>query len=61
MNELVAFRSSTLPELVAAAGERAGVRFLQFFAANLRSPHTLRPYARGIPHRLSRQPRVPQP
>jgi hypothetical protein len=47
VNELVPFRSSTLPELVAAAGERAGMRFLEFFAANIRNPHTRRAYARA--------------
>ena len=29
-----------LPVLVASAGERAGMRFLEFFAANIRNPHT---------------------
>ena len=33
--------------LVAAAGERAGMRFLEFFAANIRNPHTRRAYARA--------------
>jgi site-specific recombinase XerC len=47
MNQLVPFRSSTLPELVAAAGERASMRFLEFFAANIRNPHTRRAYARA--------------
>jgi site-specific recombinase XerC len=36
-----------LPALVAAAGERAGMRFLEFFAANIRNPHTRRAYARA--------------
>jgi hypothetical protein len=40
MNQLVPLRSSALPELVAAAGERASMRFLEFFVANIRSPHT---------------------
>jgi len=31
MNQLVPLGSSTLPEFVAAAGERAGMRFLEFF------------------------------
>src|SRR5260370_6130179 len=44
MNQLVSLRSSTLPELVAAAGERASMRFLEFFAANIRNPHTRRAY-----------------
>ena len=47
MNELVSFRSSTLPELVAVAGERASMRFLEFFAANIRIPHTRRAYGRA--------------
>jgi hypothetical protein len=39
--------AATLPALVAAAGERAGMRFLEFFAANIRNPHTRRAYARA--------------
>src|SRR6202049_633741 len=38
---------ATVPTLVAAAGERAGMRFLEFFAANIRTPHTRRAYARA--------------
>jgi formate-dependent phosphoribosylglycinamide formyltransferase (GAR transformylase) len=34
-------------ELVAAAGERASIRFLEIFAANIRNPHTRRAYARA--------------
>ena len=37
----------TVPALVATAGERAGMRFLEFFAANIRNPHTRRAYARA--------------
>ena len=47
MNQLVSIASATLPALVAAAGERAGMRFLEFFAANIRNPHTRRAYARA--------------
>jgi site-specific recombinase XerC len=48
MNQLVPINSPTLlPALVAAAGERAGIRFLEFFAANIRNPHTRRAYARA--------------
>jgi len=47
VNEFVPFHSSTLPELVAAAGECSGMRFLEFFAANIRNPHTRRAYARA--------------
>jgi integrase/recombinase XerC len=32
--------------LVAVADERASMRFLEFFAANIRNPHTRRAYAR---------------
>jgi hypothetical protein len=40
--------SPTLPVLVAATGDRAGVRFLEFYAANIRNPHTRRAYARAV-------------
>jgi len=32
-----------LPALIAAAGERAGMRFLEFFAANIRIRHACGP------------------
>jgi hypothetical protein len=41
-SELVPINSVSLPALVAAAGERAGMRFREFFAANIRKPHTRR-------------------
>src|SRR5271168_369317 len=47
MNQLVPISAPTLPTLVAAAGERASMRFLEFFAANIRNPHTRRAYARA--------------
>jgi site-specific recombinase XerC len=47
VNQLVPITSTALPALVAAAGERAGMRFLEFFAANIRNPHTRRAYARA--------------
>jgi site-specific recombinase XerD len=47
MNRLVPITSAALPALVAAAGERAGMRFLEFFAANIRNPHTRRAYVRA--------------
>ena len=48
MNQLVPISSlSSLPTLVAAAGERASMRFLEFFAANIRNAHTRRAYARA--------------
>jgi site-specific recombinase XerD len=36
-----------LPTLVAFSGQRAGVRFLEFFTAQIRNPHTRRAYARA--------------
>lgn len=42
--------SGALPPLspvVKASGERAGVRFLEFFTAQIRNPHTRRAYARA--------------
>ena len=49
MNGLVLARPSTaaVPVLIAAAGDRAGMRFLEFFAANIRNPHTRPAYARA--------------
>lgn len=37
-----------LPILVAAAGDRAATRFLEFFASTIRNPHTRRAYARAV-------------
>ena len=37
-----------LPALIATAGERAGIRFLEFFASTIRNPHTRRAYARAV-------------
>lgn len=36
-----------VPALVSQAGERAGMRFLEFFTANIRNPNTRRAYARA--------------
>src|SRR5262252_1695396 len=47
MNQIVPIRSPALPKLVIAAGERARMRFLEFFAANIRNPHTRRAYYRA--------------
>ncbi|CAE6846095.1 hypothetical protein R75461_07247 [Paraburkholderia nemoris] len=41
MNQTLALSSpQSLPALVIAAGDRAGVRFLEFFASAIRNPHT---------------------
>ncbi|MFL9864030.1 tyrosine-type recombinase/integrase [Paraburkholderia fungorum] len=47
MNQLVTLDGITTPALVIAAGERADVRFLEFFASAIRNPHTRRAYARA--------------
>ncbi|KHL24111.1 integrase [Croceibacterium mercuriale] len=44
---LAAGSGPSLPVLVAAADERAQLRFLEFFAAAIRNPHTRRAYARA--------------
>src|ERR1700681_1707259 len=51
MNQLATLIPRNLPvvpELIAAAGDRASVRFLEFFAANIRNPHTRRAYSRAV-------------
>jgi site-specific recombinase XerD len=49
MSKLVRVPSSpALPVLVTAAGDRAEIRFLEFFAANIRNPHTRRAYGRAV-------------
>ncbi|WP_439672908.1 Tyr recombinase domain-containing protein (plasmid) [Cupriavidus necator] len=48
MNALVALNSIPTPALVVAAGEQAGVRFLEFFASNIRNPHTRRANAWAV-------------
>ena len=37
-----------VPAPTAAAGERASRRFLEFFAANIRNPHTRRAYGHAV-------------
>ena len=39
---------TALPALVIGAGERAEIRFLEFFASTIRNPHTRRAYARAV-------------
>ena len=53
MNQIAPIRppvpqSDALPAIVAAAGDRASLRFLEFFAANIRNPHTRRAYGRAV-------------
>jgi site-specific recombinase XerD len=46
--KITADRAHIVPALIAAAGERASRRFLEFFAANIRNPHTRRAYGRAV-------------
>jgi site-specific recombinase XerD len=45
---LVPAIGSHAPALVAAAGDRASYRFLEFFTAQIRNPHTRRAYVRAV-------------
>jgi site-specific recombinase XerC len=45
MNQLVRIDTSSLPALVTAAGNRAEIRFLEFFAGQIRNPHMRAPIA----------------
>ncbi len=49
MNQLaVASAIQRVPALVIASGERAAYRFLEFFTAQIRNPHTRRAYVRAV-------------
>ena len=39
-----------VPALIADAGDQASWRYVEFFAANIRNPHTRRAYARACQH-----------
>ncbi len=47
MNQLAPLIADRAPALIAAAGARASFRFLEFFTAQIRNPHTRRAYARA--------------
>jgi site-specific recombinase XerC len=47
MNHLVGIAAPPLPTLITAAGDRASLRSLEFFAATIHNPHTRRAYARA--------------
>ncbi len=47
MNQLAPISASHAPALIAASGARASYRFLEFFTAQIRNPHTRRAYARA--------------
>jgi hypothetical protein len=46
--KIAAGSTHVVPPLIAAAGKRASLRFLEFFAANIRNPHTRRAYGRAV-------------
>lgn len=48
MNQLAILSSSPAPALVAAAGDRAIYRFLEFFTAQIRNTNTRRAYAKAV-------------
>ena len=49
MNPLATLPSTfACPTLIAAAGDRARLRFLEFFASNIRNRHTRRAYIRAV-------------
>src|SRR5271154_2831817 len=47
VTQLAPITASYAPALVAATGPRASYRFLEFFTAQIRNPHTRRAYARA--------------
>ena len=51
MNQLALIAASlALPALIATAGERGSLRFLEFFVANIRTLRTRRAYNDKRPH-----------
>jgi hypothetical protein len=49
MSQLVPLRAvDASPAIIAAAGERAELRFLEFFTAHIRNPNTRRAYAQEV-------------
>jgi site-specific recombinase XerD len=55
MNQLVPITSPLpVPALIAASGDQAGTRFLEFFAANIRNKNTRRAYAQATREFLAR-------
>ncbi len=45
--ELTVGAPSAVPTVVMAAGKKAGLRFIEFFTANIRNPNTRPAYHRG--------------
>src|SRR5271169_1434189 len=47
MNQLAPIFATHAPAIITATRPRASYRFLEFFTANIRNPHTRRAYARA--------------
>lgn len=47
MTEALALRAQTAPALIEGSGDRAKIRFLEFFILNTRNPNTRRAYGRA--------------
>lgn len=45
---IASLESVAVPAIVADAGERAAMRFVEFFTANIRNPNTRRAYGRAV-------------
>src|SRR3954470_14827116 len=48
MSQLVTLGAPNAPPLISAAGDRAAYRFLEFFTAQIRNPHTRRAYVHAV-------------
>lgn len=48
MNDVIILSNSSVPVIVAASDAQAKMRFLDFFTANIRNPHTRRAYGRAV-------------
>jgi site-specific recombinase XerD len=46
--KIAAAGADIVPALIASSGAKASTRFLEFFAANIRNPHTRRAYGRAV-------------
>jgi hypothetical protein len=44
----IAMPHQPLPALIAAAGDKTGMRFLEFFAERIRNPNTRRAYGPAV-------------
>jgi len=53
MTEIVLIESGSVPALVRAAGDDASIKFLEFFASQIRNPNTRRAYVRAVTEFLS--------